>query len=230
MYLPNQPSTNYRTHSWIFLNFCILFFLVVLWLFCLPHDFSACGASCVSFSLSLINCQSSSLSPSVSVLLSIFLLILCSILEEREGRKKPHRLNNPVFIRDLFRFFLCTVPPLIVAASSGFFFFFFFWFPQTNSITLPAVRTLFKTVPSGRKRKENCAFPLQRTKPSQICASWYENKQVLHYINCCNEWDKQNAWQDNTSDLHTGWSQKELDLRTLLPSQSNIHVSTRRIT
>ena len=172
----------------------------------------------------MINCQSSSLSPSVSVLLSIFLLILCSILEEREGRKKPHRLNNPVFIRDLFRFFLCTVPPLIVAASSGF-----FLFPQTISITLPAVRTLFKTVPSGRERKENCAFSLQRIKPSQICASWYENKQVLNYSNCCNEWGKQKSWQENPSDLHTGWSQKELDLRTLSLSRPNKHVSTRRI-
>ena len=124
---------------------------MVLWLFCLPHDFSACGASCVSFSLSLINCQSSSLSPSVSVLLSIFLLILCSILEEREGRKKPHRLNNPVFIRDLFRFFLCTVPPLIVAASSGFFFLFFFFFDFPRPILSLSRRYVRYSRPSHRE-------------------------------------------------------------------------------
>jgi hypothetical protein len=92
---------------------------MVLRLFCSSHDFSVCIA--FSFSLSLINCQSSSLSPLVPVLLSIFLLTLFSILEVRKGRKKSHRLNNPVFIRDLFRFFHCTVPPLRVAASSRFF-------------------------------------------------------------------------------------------------------------
>lgn len=34
IYFPNQPVTTYRTHPWILLNFCILFFLVFLWLFC----------------------------------------------------------------------------------------------------------------------------------------------------------------------------------------------------
>jgi len=136
---------------------------VFLWLFCLPRDFSACSASCIYFSLSLINCQSSSLSPSVSVLLSIFLLILCSILEEREGRKKPHRLNNPVFIRDLFRFFLCTVPPLIVAVSSGFFFFLFLISPD-QFYHSPGGTYVIQDRPIGKGEERELCVPTSTNK------------------------------------------------------------------
>ena len=92
IYFPKQPATKYRTHSRIiFIFLYLLFFLMDLQLFCLPRNVSACVTSCISFSLTVINCQYPSPSPLVSVLLSIFLSVLCSILEERDRRKKPHR-------------------------------------------------------------------------------------------------------------------------------------------
>jgi hypothetical protein len=154
-----------------------------------------------------------------------FFSFSAQFLKSEKDAKSPIDWITPSLSETAFAFSLYCPASYSSRVKRGF----FFLFPQTNSITLPAVRTLFKTFPLGRERKENCVFPLQRTKPSQICTGWYGNKQVFNYSNCCNEWDKQKM-QDNTPDLHTGWSQIELDLRNLLLSQPNIHVSTRRNT
>lgn len=114
--------------------------------------------SCTSFCFTLINCQFLRLSRSASVSVSIFLFLSTYFAQflEWERHKKPHRQNNPVFIRDLFHFFLSAVPYRIVTASRGF----SFDFPKPiPSLSRRYVR-YSRPVPSGKGRKGNFVLSL----------------------------------------------------------------------